>query len=102
MSKRGASNAAQRAKNLPEIILFCNDLGLKYVWKAGNWHMRIEGKFDVYPTRKRYHWLPSGERGHFSDYDELGRIFLELMGAVSPEDAQQNYLDTVEPYDAGR
>jgi hypothetical protein len=53
MSGRGVQNAIRRTKNLPEIISFCHDMGLKYVWIAGNWHMRIEGKLDVYPTRKR-------------------------------------------------
>ena len=78
---RGTYNALRRTKNLPEIISFCNDMQLRYYWIAGNWHMRIADKFDVYPTRKRYQWLPTGERGSFADYEELGRVFIELMGA---------------------
>ena len=56
-------------------------MGLRYYWIAGNWHMRIDDRLDVYPTRKRYHWLPTGERGSFADYEELGRVFVELAVA---------------------
>jgi hypothetical protein len=47
---------------------------------AGDWHLRIEGKFDVYPTRKRWHYIPTEARGGFEDYEDLGRIFFKCMG----------------------
>ena len=77
MSKRGFKNAALRAKHKPEIIQFCEDHGFKYRWMDGDWHMRVENVLDVYPTRKRWHWLPDAARGSFDDYEDLGRIFIE-------------------------
>jgi hypothetical protein len=32
----------------------------------------------------------------------INDAYCEMQGYVSPEDAQQNYLDTVEPYDHDR
>lgn len=84
MSKRGAINAAKRAKNIPTIKAFCEDLGLKYWYVNGyEWHIRIEGIMDVYPTRKRYHLIKTDARGSFIDYEELGRIFTEHMEEIN-------------------
>ncbi len=79
MSNRGAYRQRLRDKNKPEILDFCNDLGLRYVWIAGDWHLRIESSFDVFPTSKRWHHIQSEARGSYEDYDDLGRIFLEYM-----------------------
>lgn len=78
MSKNGARNAQLRKEHLPTIKDFCEDLGLAYEFVHGfEWHIRIEKVLDVFPTRNRWHWLPTGERGQFNDYDELGQIFME-------------------------
>jgi len=79
MSKKGAYHASLRAKNKPDIYAFIDDLKLEYRWLAGDWHMRVEGKFDIYPTRKRWFNVVNKARGGFRDYDELGRIFFEQM-----------------------
>lgn len=75
MSSRGDHNAWLRKKNLPEIVAFCDDLGLTYEYVNGyEWHIRIEGIMDVFPTRKKYHLIKTNERGEFTDYEELGSI----------------------------
>lgn len=79
MSK-GHRNAQLRKDHLPTIVSFCDDMDFKYKFVHGfEWHVRIEDVLDVYPTRNRWHWLPTGERGGFSDYEELGQIFLERL-----------------------
>lgn len=79
MSK-GAWRAIARKQNIPEIQAFCEDMGFTYRFIAGDWHIRIENVLDVYPTRKRYCWLPTGEWGWYNDYEDLGRIMLENRG----------------------
>lgn len=80
MSRNGARNARLRAEHLPTIKDFCADHDLEYEFVNGyEWHVRIEKVIDVYPTRNKWHWLPTGERGQFKDYDDLGRIFMERM-----------------------
>jgi hypothetical protein len=76
MSQKSAYHAQLRAEHTPTIKAFCDDLGLKYEFIHGfEWHIRIENIMDVFPTRNRYHLLKTDERGGFSDYEELGRIF---------------------------
>lgn len=80
MSNKGATNAYLRKKHLPTIKGFCQDNNLSMEFINGfEWHIRIEKVLDVFPTRNRWHWLPTGERGSFHDYDELGRIFMERL-----------------------
>lgn len=79
MSDRGARNRWLREQHKPEIIDFCKDNGFSFKWIAGDWHMRIEGVLDVYPTRKRFFWLPTKEWGWYEDYDDLGRIMFERL-----------------------
>lgn len=79
MSK-GAYHAYLRKKHLPTIQAFCEDADFTYEFVHGyEWHMRIEKILDVFPTRNRWHFLPTGERGSFKDYEELGRILTERM-----------------------
>lgn len=82
MSNRGTMNRFRRKKNTPEVIEFCEDNDLKYKWINGDWHLRIEGKMDIYPGKKRFFWIPGGEWGFYDDYDDLGRIMIEKMGEV--------------------
>lgn len=78
MSRRGAINAEKRKRNLPEIIAFLDDHGLPWNYINGyEWHIRVENQMDIFPTRKRYHFIKTGARGGFSDYEELGRTILE-------------------------
>jgi len=80
MSNRGYMNREQRKKHIPIIESFCKDNGLTYKFVNGyEWHIRIEKVLDIYPTRMRWHWLPTGERGELEDYDDIGRIFLERI-----------------------
>jgi hypothetical protein len=80
MSNRGYANAKAREKHIPLIKEFCKDHDLKYKFVNGfEWHIRIEDVLDVFPTRNRWHWLETDERGSFEDYDELGRIFIERI-----------------------
>lgn len=83
MSNKGARNAYHRAQNLPTIKEFCEDNDLKFEFIHGfEWHVRIEKVMDVFPTRKRWHWLKTGERGSYTDYDDLGCIFIEHVRAT--------------------
>lgn len=78
MSNKGARNARLRAKNIPTIKAFCDDLGIEWHYVNGyEWHIRIGNVMDVYPTRNRYHLFKTNVRGQFKDYEELGRIFEE-------------------------
>jgi len=77
MSNRSYRNRWLRKKNLPTVIAFCEDAGFSYKFIAGDWHIRIENVLDVYPTRKRFFWLPTKEWGWYEDYDDLGKIILE-------------------------
>jgi 6-pyruvoyl-tetrahydropterin synthase len=80
MSNRTRNNYLKRQHHLPEIKDFLNDANLKWEFIHGHeWHIRVEGVIDIFPTRKKYHVLASGARGSFADYDELGRIFLEAL-----------------------
>lgn len=82
MSSRNRSriNAEKRKKHIPTIKAFCEDLGLEYEFIHGfEWHIRVQGVMDVFPTRNRYHLLKTGARGQFTDYEELGRIFEEYV-----------------------
>lgn len=76
MSRKSAHHARLRAEHLPTIKEFCEDAGLKYEFIHGyEWHIRIECVLDVFPTSNRYHWIKTGGRGSFRDYEELGQIF---------------------------
>lgn len=80
MSRRTDRNRLMREQHLPEIKDFLEDAGLDYSFVNGfNWHIRVEGRIDIFPTSKRYHVLATNARGSFQDYDELGRIFLEHL-----------------------
>lgn len=80
MSNRSAYHAQLRKQHIPTIKAFCDDLGLTYVMIHGyEWHIRVQGLMDVFPTRNRYHLLKTGARGGFNDYEELGRIFEEYV-----------------------
>jgi hypothetical protein len=72
-------NRAARTRNLVGIKEFIEELGLEYRFLAGDWHMRIENKLDVFPTRQRYHVLSTGERGSFTNSDQLGEIVSRLV-----------------------
>lgn len=77
-SNRGWINQQKRKKNLPTIKSFCEDAGFKYEFIHGyEWHIRIENVIDVFPTNKKWHWLPTGARGTYDDYEDLGRIITE-------------------------
>ena len=71
------NNAYLRAKHLPEVIQFCKDNMFQYKFIDGDWHIRIENVIDVFPTRKRFFWLPTKEWGWYQDYDDLGKIMIE-------------------------
>jgi len=88
MSRRGAINAGLREKNKPEILDFIDDLKLEYRWIAGDWHLRIENKFDVFPTTRRWFNIVTKYRGDFRDYEDLGRVFFEQMKLI--EDIKWN------------
>ena len=79
MSNKSIRNRHLREQHKPEVLQFCKDMGFSYKWIAGDWHLRIENVLDVYPTRKRYFWLPTKEWGWYEDYEGLGRIMIERM-----------------------
>ena len=79
MSRRSAINQQLRKENKPEILEFCKDNGLDYRWVQGDWHIRIENVLDVYPTRKKYFWLPDKQWGEYDNYEDLGQIFANKM-----------------------
>lgn len=74
-----ASRAYWRARNLKWITEYLDENELRYEFKSGDWHIRIERALDIYPTRKRYHFLKSGARGFFRDQRELAEVFLQLV-----------------------
>lgn len=77
---RSAHRAWLREQHTPTIVAFCEDLGLRYEKVHGfDWHIRIEGIMDVFPTSNKYHLLKTDERGRFNDYEELGRIFEDYI-----------------------
>jgi hypothetical protein len=77
MSKaKAAANARARAKNTPEIIDFCTDNGLSYT-HINPYQIRIENILDLYPTTKKYCWLPLQEWGFYTDYDDIGAIMVK-------------------------
>lgn len=80
MSNKSNYHQKLRKEHLPIIQSFCEDAGLEYEFIYGfKWHIRIEKVLDVFPTHNKWHWLPTGERGRFSDYEELGQIFNDRM-----------------------
>lgn len=74
MSNR--NNAHQRAQHMPLLIEFLENEGLQYRWIAGDWHLRIENVFDVFPTRQRWHYIPDDFRGGYTDYESLQNAFM--------------------------
>ncbi len=83
MSSKGKrlANARRRAENIPEVVAFCEDAGFEWHYVNGQqWQIRVEQVMDVYPTNKKYCWLPTGTWGSYTDYENLGNIFME-MGA---------------------
>lgn len=81
MSNRGIKNAWARAANLPLIKEFCNELGLEWRFIAGDWHIRIDNKLDVYPTRKRWCWPPTEERGSYNGFEQLQDIYMTRIAS---------------------
>lgn len=77
MGRKGDRNRRLRKQNIPEVIQFCDDHEFNYEWMAGDWQLRIEEVIDIYPTRKRFFWLPTKEWGWYKDYDDLGKIMSE-------------------------
>lgn len=43
------------------------------------YHLRVEGVLDIYPTNRRYHYLPTGKRGTYTQnvYDLVRRFIPE-------------------------
>lgn len=39
------------------------------------YYFRIEGVIDVYPTGRRYHYLPTNERGSYHDLHKTLKIY---------------------------
>lgn len=74
MSNKGVHNRRLRRQNVPLIEEFCKELGLNIKYIAGDWHIRIDNKLDVYPTRQRWFWLPTKERGGYKDFEQLQDI----------------------------
>lgn len=72
-------NRQRRAENLLEVKAFCEAVGLEYRFMNGDWQVRIEEVFDVYPTNKKFCWLATGEWGIYDDFEELGKIMVDRM-----------------------
>jgi len=86
MSK-SAAHQKMRKEHLPAIIAFCEDLGIEYTFVHGyEWHIRVGGIMDVFPTRNKYHLIKTGGRGTFSSYEELGAIFTEYVTTMQNSD----------------
>ena len=75
MSKR--NNAYLRAQHMPLLLEFLDNEGLRYKWVAGDWHLRIENVFDVFPTSQKWHYIPDDIRGKYTDYESLQKHFME-------------------------
>jgi hypothetical protein len=86
MSRSSWYNAKLRKEHIPVIVEFCKDAGFSYKFVNGfEWHIRIENVLDVFPTRNRWYWLPTGERGSFNDHEELGQIFMDRKSTKDAE-----------------
>jgi hypothetical protein len=78
MGRKAAVNQQLRKEHTPAIVAFLNDLELDWEYVHGfEWHIRVQGIMDIFPTSNRYHFLKTDARGSFKDYEELGRIFSE-------------------------
>ena len=80
MSRRGEINARKRRQHLPDIKAFLDDLGVEWHYVHGyEWHIRVNGLMDIFPTNNKYHFIKTDQRGEFEDYEELGQIFAEYV-----------------------
>lgn len=85
------SNWIHRNEHLKWITSFLDDHDMSYRFLAGDWHMRVENILDIFPTRNRYFFLPTKERGSFDDYDELGEIILGLVADQRSQDYERSH-----------
>lgn len=74
MSNRG--NASRRAAHMPLLMEFLENDGLSWRWVAGDWQMRIENVFDVFPTSQKWHYIPKDIRGRYDDFESLQDSFM--------------------------
>ena len=88
MSRKGAINQAKRDKNKPEIFAFAEDNNFSIEAIAGDWHYRLDSVMDVYPTRKRYCWLPEQAYGSYADYEDLGVKMITHLESMEINDAR--------------
>lgn len=51
-----------------EIQDLCDEMGFK-VQHLTEYHVRIEGRLDIYPTSRKYHLFKHGERGEIQDFE---------------------------------
>lgn len=70
-------NARLRHRHMPLLMEFLDNEGLTYKWIAGDWHLRVERVFDIYPTSQKWHYIPKDIRGRYTDYQSLQDAFMK-------------------------
>lgn len=76
---KGAWRYSAFANNGAAVQKFCLDYGFEMESLNNGYQLRIEGVIDVYPVRKKWHWLATGERGEWSDVEELRKVMLDRL-----------------------
>lgn len=79
---RGAWRHSALTRNSKGIIDFCDQFDLEWEEMNGLYQIRIEGVMDIYPVRKKYHWLPDGSRGDWVNLPNLRNIMIKKLGTI--------------------
>ena len=62
---------AALTENTLDIQRFCAEKGLKLESLNNGYQLRVNGVIDLYPVRKKWHYLATGQRGEWDDLNDL-------------------------------
>lgn len=69
-----ARRAKRRTHNTPDVLAL-RDAGYT-VREVSPFHFRVNDTLDLFPTNRRFHWLPTNRRGFYTSAAECCRQFL--------------------------
>lgn len=70
---------------------FASEHGIKIEYLNSGYQMRLGGVIDIYPVRKKWHYLVDGTRGEFDDISELDVSIFNSNYTVTNNNGKMTY-----------
>lgn len=85
--------------NTKAVEKFCENHNLNIEYLNRGYQLRINGVIDIYPVRKKWHYLKTGERGEFGNIEDMDLSIFEENTVVRqttklPPQARVIYTDS--------